>query len=110
MARRFRALVEADEEVDNAIAWYQLEAPGTGLRFFRAYSELIAHARDFPNTGRALREYEHGDYQVRSFQVSPIFPYTVFLAVSAGEIVILAVAHQHREPHYWAQRLEHVGR
>jgi len=33
------------------------------------------------------------------------FPYSVIYTVEAGEILILAVAHQHRKPRYWQDRI-----
>jgi len=32
------------------------------------------------------------------------FPYSVVYTIEAGEILILAVAHQHRKPSYWQDR------
>ena len=110
MALRFRVLSEADQEVDHAAGYYELQTPGTGRRFLRAYVELIAHLQQFPRTGTLLREYDEPGLEVRSFVVSTIFPYTVFAAVRENEIVILAVAHQHQEPGYWAERIEKAGR
>jgi plasmid stabilization system protein ParE len=110
MALRFRVLAEADEEVDHAASYYDSETPGTGRRFLRGYFELIAHIQQFPRTGTSVREHEEPGLEVRSFVVSSIFPYTVFAAVSDDEIVILAVAHQHQEPGYWAERLDKLAR
>jgi len=45
----------------------------------------------------------------RSFS-APCFPYTVFVAVLDDEVVIVAVAHQRREPGYWAERVKQVER
>jgi plasmid stabilization system protein ParE len=110
MALRFRVLAEADQEVDHAVARYELETSGTGRRFLRDYFELVAHVQQFPRTGTPLRECEEPDIEVRSFVVSTTFPYIVFAAVLEDEIVILAVAHQHQEPGYWAERLDKLGR
>jgi plasmid stabilization system protein ParE len=110
MAHAFRVLAEADQEVDQGAGYYELETPGTGRRFVRAYLELITHIQQFPRTGTRLREFDEPGLEVRSFIVSPIFPYTVFAAVLEDEIVVLAVAHQHREPGYWAERLDTLGR
>jgi plasmid stabilization system protein ParE len=105
-----RALAEADEELDHAIGHYETESPGTGRRFLKAYAELLAHVSTFPNTGTRLIDYEVAGCELRSFVVSTTFPYTVFVAVLPEQIVILAVAHQHREPGYWATRLGELVR
>ena len=105
MALGFRVLAEADQEVDHAAGRYELETPGTGRRFLRAYLELVANMQQFPRTGTRLPHFEVPGIELRSFVVSTVFPYTVFAAVFAHEIVIVAVAHQHQEPGYWAERL-----
>jgi plasmid stabilization system protein ParE len=97
MALRFRVLAEADQEVDHAAGHYELETPGTGRRFVRAYAELVAHITEFPRTGRRLLAFEELDCEVRAFVLSSVFPYTVFAAVLDNEVVIVAVAHQHQE-------------
>ena len=33
------------------------------------------------------------------------FPYSLIYGIDEDAIVIIAVAHQHREPRYWAERL-----
>ncbi len=109
MGLRFRVLAEADQEIDHAIGHYELEMPGTGRRFLHAYFELIAHVQQFPRTGTRLPEYEESGLEVRSFPVDPVFPYTVFVAVLKDDIVVLAVAHQHQEPGYWAERIDKLG-
>ena len=110
MSLRFRALGEADQEVDHAAGRYELETPGTGRRFLHAYFELISHICQFPRTGTRLSQYEDPGCEVRSFVLGTVFPYTVFVALFEDEIVILAVAHQHQEPGYWAERLTKVER
>ncbi len=110
MFLRFRALIEADEEVDHAIGCYELETPGTGRRFLQAYSELMARLCEFPSAGQRLHDYELPGCELRSFVVSSTFPYTVFVALLKDEIVILAVADQHQEPGYWAERLGKLDR
>lgn len=109
MSLGFRVLAEADREVDHAAGHYEMETPGTGRRFLRAYFELIAQVQQFPKTGSRLVEYELPGLEVRSFVVSTVFPYTAYVAVLSNEIVLLAVAHQHQEPGYWAKRLDEIG-
>jgi len=73
MALRFRVLAEADQEVDHAAGHYELESPGTGQRFVRAYTELIAQITEFPRAGRRLLEFEELDCDVRAFVLSAVF-------------------------------------
>jgi hypothetical protein len=81
MRRALRALREADEEIDRAVGSYE-----------------------------RLRDYDLEGCELRSFVVSTTFPYTVFVAIAVDQIVILAVAHQHQEPGYWAERVGELGR
>lgn len=102
---RYRALAIADDELDQAATYYETERPGTGARFVRAYSERIEIARRLPQTGRLLMRSNEDHYELRAFIVGSGFPYTIIAAVFAHELVVLAVAHQHREPTYWIERI-----
>lgn len=110
MTLALRALREADEEIDHAVGAYELQSPGTGKRFLKDYLALLAHVQEFPKSGSRLRDYEVEGCELRSFVVSTMFPYTVFIAIAAEQLVILAVAHQHQEPGYWAERVGELGR
>lgn len=102
---RYRALAIADEELDHAAAYYEAERPGVGARFIRAYAERVEIARRLPRTGRLLLSDPDGAYELRAFVVGQGFPYTIIAATFPDELVVIAVAHQHREPGYWIQRL-----
>lgn len=97
MALRFRVLAEADQEVDDAAAYYELQSPGTGRRFLRSYFELIAHLQQFPRAGTLLPDYDEPGIEVRSFIVSTVFPYTVFAAVMQDEFGTPPVSWTFRE-------------
>jgi len=34
------------------------------------------------------------------------FPYSLFYGIDENTIVVIAVANQHREPEYWADRID----
>lgn len=36
------------------------------------------------------------------------FPYKMLYAIRGGQIIVLAVAHQHRDPDYWIDRITPV--
>jgi len=38
------------------------------------------------------------------------FPYSLFYGVDEETIVVIAVAHQHRKPDYWADRIDNMKR
>jgi hypothetical protein len=48
-------------------------------------------------------------YEVRRFLLGR-FPYAVYIAYLPLELLIVAVAHQHRKPGYWRKRLAKAKR
>jgi toxin ParE2 len=42
---------------------------------------------------------------IRRYRLSR-FPYGVIYAIESGDIVVLAIAHLHRKPDYWRDRLQ----
>lgn len=105
MTLPWRALSAAEEEVDHAAGYYEIQSPGVGRIFFRAYEGIVAHLVEFPRSGQRLDEYTR--QEVRAFQLGR-FPHTVIVLVQQDEIVIVAVAHHSREPGYWRERLRDV--
>ncbi len=95
---KVRLLDIAELELDDAWAWHEAQAPGLGERFLveiRAGRDLIAA---FPQSWHPL-----GD-GVRRFRLKR-FPYGMIYVADPAEIVVLAVAHHHRDPEYWRGRL-----
>ena len=66
---------------------------------------MIAFARRFPKGATAVEHIE--EIEVRRF-LTRVFPYCVIACDWEGTLVVLAVAHQHREPGYWQPRLASV--
>lgn len=106
----FRVLREARRELLEAALWYK-EADGVSLAraFGDAYRQQLERARRLPQTGHAVGQLPADlDLDVRSFLLAR-FPYTLFVAALPAEIVVVAVAHQHRRPFYWGGRLSKVN-
>jgi plasmid stabilization system protein ParE len=103
---RYRALAVADAELDQAASYYESERPGVGKRFVQAYLHRLEIACRFPNAGRLLSRSDEDGYELRAFVIGGGFPYSIVAAMFAHEVVVLAVAHQHREPGYWTKRLD----
>jgi plasmid stabilization system protein ParE len=74
----FSVLPQAQSELDDAYEWYESQALGLGERF--------------------LAESVH------AFGLIQRFPYGVVYAVEGNDVIILAIAHLHRKPGYWAAR------
>ncbi|GAB6061427.1 type II toxin-antitoxin system RelE/ParE family toxin [Deferrisoma palaeochoriense] len=87
----------AEQELNEAADFYDLESPGLGAVFIREVERTIENIRRFPEAAPLLRG------RVRRWTL-PHFPYTIVYSVRPQEIRILAVAHQKRRPFYWTPR------
>jgi hypothetical protein len=66
---------------------------------------VISFARRSPKAATAIERIE--DFEVRRF-MTRLFPYCVLVCDWEETLVVLAVAHQRREPGYWHPRLAMV--
>jgi len=88
----------AETELDEAIRWYEAQAPGLGDTFL---IEAITAADRIARHPEAWHRLEEGLRRCRLTR----FPYGLIYAVDNDDIVVLAVAHLHRKPDYWRDRL-----
>ena len=95
---RVRLLGPAAAELDEAVAWYATQSAGLEQRFLDEVREAARLIDRYPHAWHPL-----GD-GVRRFRLRR-FPYALIYAVEQDGIVILAIAHLHREPTYWRLRL-----
>lgn len=89
---------EAEEELFEAIEYYEGCREGLGYDFVMEVYSSIDNIVDYPKAWPILE----GD--VRRCQTRR-FPYGVIYTEEEGHILILAVMHLHRHPDYWKQRL-----
>src|SRR5262249_21644631 len=93
-----RFLEIAEIELDEAIRWYGMQSPGLGDAFLievLAATDLIVR---FPEAWQPLGE------GVRRCRLSR-FPYGLIYTTINDDVLVLAVAHLHRRPDYWRDRL-----
>jgi plasmid stabilization system protein ParE len=100
-----RFLEEADAELVEAIAYYRRETDAAiASDFARAIDERLLHAVEVPGAGRierrAPKRFDLRWYKIRRF------PYALLIGTLHHERVVVAVAHEHRRPGYWRDRLE----
>ncbi len=88
----------AAQELQDAIRFYELEIPGLGLRFKNEVALAVQRIAKHPEAWSVERG------RVRRY-VMHKFPYKLLYAISESRIVVLAVAHQHRNPDYWVERV-----
>ena len=94
-----RFLEIAEIELDQAIHWYGAQAPGLGNAFLIEVLSAADRIARFPEAWHPL------DEGVRRCRLSR-FPYGLTYTIDNGDILVLAVAHSHRRPEYWRDRLK----
>lgn len=92
-----RFLPPARQELDDAFDWYQQQAAGLGFDFLDEVDRVVRRIRLFPESCAILAD------DVRRAQVNR-FPYGLIYGAEPGTLVVVAVAHLHREPYYWVDR------
>lgn len=93
-----RFLEVAEIELDEAISWYGAQAPGLGDAFLIEMLSAVDRIVRHPEAWHPLGE------GVRRCRLSR-FPYGLIYDIDKNDILILAVAHLHRRPDYWRDRL-----
>jgi len=94
----YEFLAEARDEFAEAALYYESKEPGLGLRLRQEISQVIERILADPCL---WRERPGGYRRVNC----PVFPYYVAYFIRADTIIIAAVAHGHRKPGYWKQRM-----
>lgn len=87
----------AEEELNEAAAYYAHARPGLGDAFVAEVQHAVELLAASPLAGRVV------DKDVRWWLVKR-FPYSVLYRVRDDHIRILAIAHQKRRPFYWRER------
>ena len=94
-----RFLLPARRELIEAVQYYNAQRVRLGDEFRDEAWETIRRINEFP-----VAWYLLGG-AIRRCQMHR-FPYGLIYEVTDVEIVIVAVAHLHREPGYWRRRLK----
>ncbi len=84
-------------EFDDAVSYYEYEIAELGLRFKEELLRALRNIRKFPQSG-TLEDEEIRHYLLHKF------PYKIMYSIEKDYIYIIALAHMHREPAYWADR------
>ena len=89
---------EAEFEVIEAAAHYELEVSGLGIRFGNEVERVVELLIENPKLCAPVE----GD--IRHFILRQ-FPFSVIYAEAGGILYILAIAHGSRKPRYWSERI-----
>jgi hypothetical protein len=95
---KVRFISPANVELDEAIRYYDHQLPGLGFRFFQEVGSAIERIRVMPEGWTKL-----GEATRRCILKG--FPYALLYVIEAQEILITAVAHLHRHPEYYKDRI-----
>ena len=94
-----RFLTLAQQEVDDAFVWFENRAEGKGIEFLDELDRVVRRIRHYPfasvEIGRQIRRCLFAG-----------FPYSLIYGLEEDTIVVIAVAHSHRAPGYWINRLQ----
>jgi plasmid stabilization system protein ParE len=97
MTLAIRLREEADLDLAEAAAWYELRRAGLGQAFLdealSLFRSVATRPLSYPVVHRDTRRALMGR-----------FPFGVFYRVTSDQIVVVAVIHASRHPRYWKQR------
>ena len=93
-----RFLEIAEIELDDAVRWYGEQAPGLGDAFLIEVLSTVDRIVRFPQGWHPIGQ------GIRRCRLSR-FPYGLIYAFDNEGIIVLAVAHLHRRPEYWRDRI-----
>jgi len=94
----------AEVEYLDAIRHYEAIRRGLGAEFDRAAAGAVEDIDWNPEAWPPFPGWDRLPL-VRSRNVD-VFPYRVVYFVRGDEVILVAFAHQSREPGYWAQRID----
>ena len=94
----FSLLPAAQLELDEAVQWYEVQSAGLGERFLVEVVHAFGLIRRFPMAWHPL------SVNTRRCSLKR-FPYGVIYAIEDNSILVIAIAHLHRKPGYWSERV-----
>ena len=94
-----RVLEVARQELDEAVSYYNSQVAGLGDAFLLEAVAAIERIRQFPDAWHPLGE------NLRRCRLRR-FPYGLIYHADNTGILVVAVAHTHRRPGYWRDRLK----
>jgi hypothetical protein len=95
---RIEFLAPAHAELAEAIAYYNSQKPGLGLRFAEEVKRTIERILEYPEAWSPISK------RTRRCQTNK-YPYALIYQMRGDLLLIIAVMHLHREPRSWKSRL-----
>lgn len=94
-----RFLDVAQQELDETVEYYNTELQGLGDQFLLEVLSSLERISQFPEAWHLFTENSRRCQTRR-------FPYGIAYQIVESEILIVAVAHLHRRPSYWLDRID----
>ena len=94
---RFLSLTE--QEIDEAVAWFDEQVEGKGTDFLDALDRVIRLVKAYPFASPEIEP------DIRRCLFAR-FPYSLIYGIEEQTIVVIAVAHHRRTPRYWVDRVK----
>jgi plasmid stabilization system protein ParE len=100
----YRIHPAAQHEADGAADWYGERVPALAVEFARQYVMLIDTILESPRMFPPADDAPAG-VECRNASRLGRFPYRIVYALVGEDVYVVAVAHHHRRPGYWRDRL-----
>lgn len=95
---KIRFLSPAERELDEAYEYYESQISGLGNEFLDEIMISLSRIKKYPEGWPSFSDNTRRCLTNR-------FPYGIIYLLDTNEIVIVAVAHLHRKPRYWKNRI-----
>lgn len=92
-------LPEAKTELDDAVQYYELQVKDLGVTFKSIARSTVKRIATYPTAWTEIRP------SIRRC-IMHKFPYNVLYSIEDDSILIIAIAHHHRNPTYWTNRVK----
>ena len=90
----------AEEEMSDAVSWYESKEPGLGTRLRQEIEAAIFKIQLRPNAYQLVR-----GSKVRRILIEK-FPYSIFYIAAGDDIFVISVFHTSRNPLIWRGRID----
>jgi len=93
-----RFLRLAQKELDDSFLWYDSQLVGLGNEFLDEIDIAVRRIQAYPESCELIED------GLRRCLINR-FPYGIIYGIDEDKIIIVAIAHLHRKPQYWHERL-----
>lgn len=94
---RVRLTPAAEFELTDAIAWYDSQAAGLGIRLLDEFKSLTQRLAENPRQfSKVYKESRRASFRS--------FPYGLFFRIAADEVEVFACLHFSRDPIQWQRQ------